>query len=83
MPKKLEGGPFGIFQHPFCRKTLKKIEGGLFVEKFISRKVARCRKKLKDPLVSPGVVCYAEKLFLVQFSEATPLQPCEPGNKCG
>ena len=27
MPKKLKGGAFGFFQHPFCRKTLKKIEG--------------------------------------------------------
>ena len=23
MPKKLKGGPFGIFQRPFCRKTPK------------------------------------------------------------
>ena len=23
MPKKLKGGPFGISQHPFCRKTPK------------------------------------------------------------
>ena len=22
--EKLKGGPFGIFQHPFCRKTPKK-----------------------------------------------------------
>ena len=27
MPKKLEDGPFRIFQHPFCHKT-SKIEGG-------------------------------------------------------
>ena len=25
--EKLKGGPFGIFQHPFCRK-ISKIEGG-------------------------------------------------------
>ena len=27
VPKKLKGGPFGIFQHPFCRKTAKKLKG--------------------------------------------------------
>ena len=37
--KKLKGGPFGIFQRPFCRKISEKW----------------------DPLVSPGIVCYAEK----------------------
>ena len=24
LPKKLKGGPFEIFQHPFCWKTAKK-----------------------------------------------------------
>ena len=29
VPKKnWKGGPFGIFQHPFCRKTAKKLKGG-------------------------------------------------------
>ena len=27
MPEKLKGGHFGIFQHPFCRKTKKKLKG--------------------------------------------------------
>ena len=31
--KKLKGVPFGIFQHLFCRKTAKKIEGGILWEK--------------------------------------------------
>ena len=34
--KKLKGGPFGIFQHPFCRKTSKNCRGdplGNFFEK--------------------------------------------------
>ena len=54
---------FGIFQHPFCRKTAKKMKGGPFEEKNISgRKVSQCRKKWKgDPLVSPGMECYARK----------------------
>ena len=38
MPKKLEGGPFGIFQQPFCRKTPKKLKGGPFGEIFFSKK---------------------------------------------
>ena len=62
MPKKLKIGPFGIFQHPLCRKTSKN-EGGPLEGKNC-RKVTQCRKKTErgDPLVSPGIiVCYAEK----------------------
>ena len=52
-------GPFRIFQHPFGHKT-PKIEGGPFGEHF--RKSHNAGKKLKgDPLVSPGIACYAEK----------------------
>ena len=44
MPKKQKGGPFGIFQHPFRRKT-SKIEGEPFREKILIRqKVSLCRK---------------------------------------
>ena len=41
----------------------KQIEGGPFGEKIFRKKVSQCRKKLKggDPLVSPGMVCYAGK----------------------
>ena len=46
MPKKLKGGPFGIFQHPFCRKTQKKIEGGPFGEKYFFSK-----KSLTEPKI--------------------------------
>ena len=58
MPKKTEGGPFGIFQHPFCRKTSKKCRGTLW-----GKNVPQCRKKIErgDALVLPGMVCYAEK----------------------
>ena len=45
MPKKLKGGPFGIFQHPFCRKTPKKIEGGPFGEIFFLEKKVSQRLK--------------------------------------
>ena len=60
--EKLKGGPFGFFKHPICRKTAKKLKGGPFVEK-ISRKSLAVPKKTErgDPLVSHGVVCYAEK----------------------
>ena len=60
MPKKTEGG---IFQHTFCRKTAKKIEGGRFREKNFRKKVSHCRKKIErgDSLVSPGMVYYAGK----------------------
>ena len=39
--------PFGIFQHPFCRKAAKKLKGGPFGEIFFRKKVSQCRKKLK------------------------------------
>ena len=61
MPKT-ERGPLGVFQHLFCRKTAKKLKGRPFGEK-ISEKKSRSAKKIErgDPLVSPGMVCYARK----------------------
>ena len=41
MPKKLKGGAFGIFQHPFCRKTSKKMQGGPFGKKKFFEKKSR------------------------------------------
>ena len=51
--KKLKGGPFGIFQHPFCRKTSKTMQGEPFGEKFFSKKKSRSAKKNErgEPLV--------------------------------
>ena len=59
--EKLKGGPFGIFQHPFCRKTSKNA-GGLWGKNF-RKKCLAVPKKIErgDSLVSPGMVCYAEK----------------------
>ena len=61
--KKLKG----IFQHPFCRKTAKKLKGDPLRKKNSGKKSHSAEKKWKgDPLVSPGMVCYAvkqEKLF--------------------
>ena len=44
MTKNVKGGPFGIFQHPFCRKTSYNLKGGPFGE-FFSRKKSRNAKK--------------------------------------
>ena len=61
--EKLKGGLFGIFQHPFCRKTSKKMQGGPFGEFFFRKKSLAVPKKNErgESLVSPGMVCYAEK----------------------
>ena len=58
--------PFGIFQHPFCRKTSKKMQGDPLRKKISKKnpkKISQCRKKIErgDSLVSPGMICYAEK----------------------
>ena len=63
MPKKnWNEEPFGIFQHPFCRKTSKKCRGTLWGKK-IRKKCLAVPKKIErgDSLVSPGMICYAEK----------------------
>ena len=51
-------GGFGIFQHPFCRKTSKKCRGP-FGEKISAKKCLAVPKKIERVL--PGIVCYAEK----------------------
>ena len=103
--EKLKGGPFEVFQHPFCRKTWKnwrkiffifgkkshnaekKLKGGTlwdFPTSILSQNIKKKQgdplrkknfekkseknclavpKKIErgDSLVSPGMVCYAEK----------------------
>ena len=59
--KKLKGGAFGIFQHPFCRKTPKKWRGAFVGKKVFFNKSHSAEKM--DHLVSSGIVCYAEKPF--------------------
>ena len=60
--KNLKGGPFGIFQHPSCAKHQKNAGGTLWGKKFFFRKKSLAvPKKMKGSLVSPGMVCYAEK----------------------
>ena len=51
----LKGGTLSHFQHP-------KYGRGSFGEKNFSKKSHNAEKNCKgDPLVSPGIVCYAEK----------------------
>ena len=63
MPKKTErGDPLGFFNIHSVAKN-KKMHGGPFGENFFSKKKSRSAEKNEkgDPLVSPGMVCYAEK----------------------
>ena len=63
--KKTErGDPLGFFNIHSVAKHQKKMQGGPFREKFFfEKKVSQCRKKNErgESLVSPGMVCYAEK----------------------
>ena len=61
--KKLKGGTFGIFQHPFCRKIIKQLKREPFGAKIVSEKKSRSAEKIErgDFLVSPCLVCYAGK----------------------
>ena len=56
------------FQHPFCRKTPKKIEVGPFYEKIFLGKSHKAEKKLKGrTLWSRPVLYITRETFLVQF----------------
>ena len=48
MPKKLKGGPFGIFQQPFRRKTPEKLKGDPLGKLFFERKVPRAENTLRE-----------------------------------
>ena len=63
--EKLKGGPFGIFQHPFCRKTSKKCRGTLWGKIFF-RKKSRSAEKNERGLARYGML--RGKTFLVQFA---------------
>ena len=62
VPKKLKGGPLG-FSNIHSDAKQQKIEGGPFGEKIFPKKSLAVPKKIErgDPLVSPGMVCYAAK----------------------
>ena len=67
MPKKLKGGTFWDFPTSILSQNIKKMQGGPFEEKKIRKKIRKkclaVPKKIErgDSLVSPGMVCYAEK----------------------
>ena len=63
MPKKTERmNPLGVFNVHFVAKH-QKIEGGPLGKIFFRKKSLTMPKKTErgDPLVSPGMVCYAGK----------------------
>ena len=65
MLKKLKGR-FGIFQHPFCRKTPTKLKGDPFGEKNFQKNVSQCRKKTeRGTLWSHPVLYGTRETFLV------------------
>ena len=56
-----EGDPLG-FSNIHSDAKQQKIEGGPFGEKKSEKSLAVPKKiEMGDPLVSPGIVCYAEK----------------------
>ena len=63
MPKKLKGGTFWDFPTSILSQNSKKLKGGPFEGKKFPEKKSRSAKKIGrgDPLVSPGMVCYAGK----------------------
>ena len=70
MPKN-ERGTLWDFPTSILTQNSKKIEGGPFGKKIFPKKSLAVPKfERGDPLVSPGMVCYAEKrkTFLVQFA---------------
>ena len=59
--KNCKGGPFGIFQHPFWRKTAKKLKEGPFGEKKFRKKVSQCRKTMKGGTLCSRPVWYVTR----------------------
>ena len=62
--KKLKGGTLWDFSTSILSQNIKKMQGDPLGKKFFSKKkVSQRQKKMKgwERLVSPGMVCYAEK----------------------
>ena len=70
--EKLKEWPFGIFQHPFCRKTSKKCRGTLWGKKNPKKMSRNAEKNWKGGLF--GLARYGilrgktGKTILVQFA---------------
>ena len=61
--KKLKGGTLWDFPTSILSQNIKKMQGGPFEEKKFRKKCLAVPKNIErgDSLVSPGMVCYAEK----------------------
>ena len=65
--KKLKGGTLWDFPTSILSQNIKKMQGGPFEEKKFEKKIRKkclaVPKKIErgDYLVSPGMICYAEK----------------------
>ena len=61
--KKLKGGPFGIFQHPFCRKSAKKIEGGTLWSHSVWYVTRENRKNLLGQFARPNGAIWSNNIL--------------------
>ena len=60
--KKLKGGTLWNFSTSILSQNSKKMKGDPLGKFFFRKKVSQCRKNERgESLVSPGMVCYAEK----------------------
>ena len=61
--KKLKGGTLWDFSTSILSQNIKKMQGDPLGKKFFSEKKSRSAEKNErgESLVSPGIVCYAEK----------------------
>ena len=53
MPKKLKGGPFGIFSTSILSENIETIEGDPFGELFFEKKSRRGEKTLREYPLAP------------------------------
>ena len=62
-PKKLKGGTLWDFPTSILSQNIKKMQGETLWGKKFRKKMSRSAEKIErgDSLVSPGMVCYAEK----------------------
>ena len=69
MQKKLKGGPFGIFQHPFCRKISKNWRGA-FDEIFFEKNSHRAENTLTEYDLAPLSFLDDVKILLRKLSKS-------------
>ena len=60
--KKLKRGTLWGFSTSILSQNIRKLKGDLLGQFFFRKKVSVSKKtERRDPLVSPGIVCYVEK----------------------